>query len=42
MGVVGAQVRVRCVKPWPLRVILCPLSRGPSGLSRVGQSWPMG
>ena len=29
MGEVGAQVRVRvrCVNPWPLGVISCPLSR---------------
>ena len=42
MGEVGAQVRVRCVKPWPLRVIMCPLLGGPSGLCSVGLSWPMG
>ena len=41
-GEVGAKVRVRCVKPWPLSVILCPLLGGPSGLCSVSLGWPMG
>ena len=28
MGEAGVQVRVRCVKPWPLWVIMCPLWGG--------------
>ena len=42
MGEAGVQVRVRCVEPWPLGVVMCPLLRGPSGLCWVGLSWPMG
>ena len=42
MGEVGAQVRVRCIKPWPLSVILCPLLGGPSGPCWVSLGWPMG
>ena len=25
MGEAGVKVRVRCVRPWPLSLILCPL-----------------
>ena len=39
---VGVRVRIRCVEPWPLRVILCPLLGDRSGLGRVSLGWPMG
>ena len=42
MGEAGVEVRVRCVKPWPLRVIMCPLWGGHSVLGRVSLGWPMG
>ena len=42
MGEAEVQVRVRCVGPWPLRVIMCPLLGDPSGLCRVSLGWPMG
>ena len=42
MGEAGVEVRVRCVKPRPLSVIMCPLFGGPSGLCWVGLGWPMG
>ena len=35
MGEAGVEVRVRCVRPWPLWVIMCPLWGGHGVLGRV-------
>ena len=42
MGAAGVEVRVRCVRPWPLWVIMCPLWGGHGVLGGVSLGWPMG
>ena len=42
MGEAGVGVRVRCVEPWPLRVVMCLLLGGPDVLDGVSLDWPMG